>query len=1230
MACRVAQLCVFCFAANAALSPTFCRWALAQVASAEIVPAEKTADEKQAAKLAERDRLVGEVQKLYAADQFARALELSEQTLDLEIELYGPRHENVAEMLGWIAGMQLTVGKFDDAKASLDRQIETLEELPGVAAWKVADARRLLADVELRSHLSAEMQEKLRRAEAMHERSGLEFGRGEYRQALKSLREVVASYQEILGPEHAKSAAALNHLGFMLSMSGDYAAARPLFEQALAINRKSRGEDHPEVGTTLHNIGDLLLRTGDFPAARVAYEQALAVRRKALGEEHGDVASTLNSLGNLAGAAGDYPAARTYYEKALAVNRKVYGEEHAYTATTLSNLGRVLQQAGDMAAARERLEEALAIRRRVLGKQHPDVAASLNSVGLLYSDLGDFSRARACFLEALEIQRQVLGNEHPATARTLNNLAGVLRDLGDYKTAESNYKQCLAALRKSFGENHPETATTLNNLGQLYLATGDYVSARTLLEHAVAAFRKILGEEHPETATALNNLGSALLELGDLPGARHCYEQSLAVRRKILGEEHPDVAFSLNSMGYLLGLLGDRAAARPYYEQALAIRRKVLGDDHPASIASHSNLGWFFATIGEPGQAADQFVVAANSQLRLLEREAYGMSDAKIQLFLNEIVRGFDFLASLPLEKLDREADIATVLLSHKAVAFEVLNRRRAVTYLAVSRPEFSDLQTSLLQARQSLETLAVNPPHEATPDEVASRRRSLVNKCEDLESQLSQELAKLLGTDSSLSVSLNDVRGRLNPGSALVEFVRYDQMNFGAEGTERQRGDSHYAALTIKGNPQSPIAFVDLGPATEIDALISELAEQVRGYRREGRTAENEAAQEAEYREVAAKLYAKLIEPLEDALGGEKELFVGPDGRLHEIPFEALVDGNGRYLIEAGYQIAYVNSGRDLVRKRTDAAGDGVYVFAGPNYNETGPARLAAVERLSKESGLRKSNVPDAESGAVQLVAANSPISRSADARIGWRHLPGADLEGQEAGAAFSSAKWGEVSTYTGDDALEDLVKRVAKPRVLVFVTHGDFLEDQPAFLSGNAGGVRSFGELGFERSFGDSRGGAGQARAGLRATEDPMLRSYLLLAGANKIDEPLPEGVRLDNGWLTAQEIGQLDLRGTDLVVLSACNTGRGASQSGQAVAGMRSAFLFAGASTIVGSLYEVPNAETRQLMKPFYEGVAAGRGKLASLNAAKRRFLADRRRMRGAAHPFYWASFVLVGQP
>jgi CHAT domain-containing protein len=147
---------------------------------------------------------------------------------------------------------------------------------------------------------------------------------------------------------------------------------------------------------------------------------------------------------------------------------------------------------------------------------------------------------------------------------------------------------------------------------------------------------------------------------------------------------------------------------------------------------------------------------------------------------------------------------------------------------------------------------------------------------------------------------------------------------------------------------------------------------------------------------------------------------------------------------------------------------------------------------------------------------------------------------------------------------------------------------------------------------------------------TEDPLLRSAVVLAGADRLGEDPPGDASLDDGWLLAGEIAELDLRGTELVVLSACESGVGDLRTGEGVQGLRRAFLYAGARTLVTSLFQVPDKETRELMGQFHRGLKSGQGKLASLHEAQLTMIRERRKNGAAAHPFFWAGFVLVGDP
>jgi hypothetical protein len=409
------------------------------------------------------------------------------------------------------------------------------------------------------------------------------------------------------------------------------------------------------------------------------------------------------------------------------------------------------------------------------------------------------------------------------------------------------------------------------------------------------------------------------------------------------------------------------------------------------------------------------------------------------------------------------------------------------------------------------------------------------------------------------------------------------------------------------------------------IDALVEQLAQRMDDcrdwYSGAVRTTEREL--ERAYQRTARELHKTLFAPIEQKLGDIRKVYLSPDGQLHNLPFEALVADDGRYLIEQGYQFAYLASGRDLLREN-DRLGKGTYVFAAPDYDLPHAERHRHAQAMLKDKAKPESDSPEIE---VLAMSDRPRGTRSADLRGStWKPLVGADQEGVEAVKQFQGSPFGPARLYRGADALEEAFHALSRPRVLVVVTHGFFLQDQDRPDLGDERWLLG----GFDPEPTRSAFGAGVGLSRLRGSENPLLRSGLVLAGANRLDDPLPEGFDVEDGWLSAEEISQLDLRGTELVVLSACSSSRGQVATGEAVAGLRSALLFAGAQTIVGSLYAVPDEETRELMHDFYTGIRAGGGKLESLNTAQQAMIARRRAKNAAAHPFFWASFILVGEP
>jgi len=290
----------------------------------------------------------------------------------------------------------------------------------------------------------------------------------------------------------------------------------------------------------------------------------------------------------------------------------------------------------------------------------------------------------------------------------------------------------------------------------------------------------------------------------------------------------------------------------------------------------------------------------------------------------------------------------------------------------------------------------------------------------------------------------------------------------------------------------------------------------------------------------------------------------------INHVPFAALVDGNGKYLIES-QKIRLVTGGRDLLHLPNSHAGTGVAIFADPDY---------------------------------ELSATKAPAG--VPLRGGWKKLEHTRTEANGIAAILKVSPFGEVKLSLGADATEANVKKVHSPRILHLATHGTFVQ----------------------RSSNSSEADLLAPSTRQMAAVNPLLRSAIILAGANTI---VPPGIKAEDGILTADEAAFLDLAGTDLVVLSACESGLGDPSSGEGVLGLRRAFFHAGVRSVVASLFAIPDKETSELMSAFYRGIAAGKGKASALHEAQLGALNARRGKDGKlpAHPLFWAGFALVGE-
>ena len=828
-------------------------------------------------------------------------------------------------------------------------------------------------------------------------------------------------------------------------------------------------------------------------------------------------------------------------------------------------------------------EEAYQLARESFGERHPDTLGSLNNLAFLYQSQGRYGEAEPLYEQALALRRDVLGERHPLTLTSLNNLAGLYSRQGRYGEAEPLYEQALALRRDVLGERHPLTLTSLNNLAGLYQSQGRYGEAEPLYEQALALSRDVLGERHPLTLTSLNNLAGLYQSQGRYGEAEPLYEQALALSRDVLGERHPLTLTSLNNLAGLYQSQGRYGEAEPLYEQALALSRDVLGERHPDTLTSLNNLAGLYQSQGRYGEAEPLY-----EQALALRRDVLG---ERHPLTLAVMLNTIGNLAAL--EKPDRAVSLLRqmqpFLLDRLAAELYSTEDVRVRRGLVASQSNFQDMALSL----------AIAFPHAADAGRVAAL--SLL-RFKGLLAEEEAYLARLSRRSDSPSVqqaaeALTDRRQQLAAayqgqadGGRLEELqraVNRAELALGrvSRDYENQLQVRKASLEDLQGKLPAKAVLVEFRRYRRVDfgiglaearwaAVVLEGLERIAvvDLGETGDTAVLVGAavtgREEDSAATSRTLYGRLIDKL--ALSAHiTRLYIAPDDVLHLLPFHRLLDGAGRHLVER-YDLRQIQTSRDLLRPAHDRAAKGLLALGGIDFGGT------PIDQVSLEPGAF--DPARGRMGYLRAVTAET-------FQKGFPDLLNTGPEVTRIEQLYRSARPQEpAEIWRADEASEARIKALARPpRVLHLATHGFY---RPA------------------RDRGDR----------------PMLLAGITLAGANKALTGEQE-----DGILYAIEAQDLNLEGTELVVLSACETARGEIGHGEGVYGLVRALRTAGAKQVLVTLRAIGDASAPHFMERFYRNwLSQGQGKsdpAAALQATQSHFI--------KTNPeFDWAPYVMIG--
>ncbi len=992
--------------------------------------------------------------------------------------------------------------------------------------------------------------------------------------------------------------------------AGEYEKAIPIAEKALSVAKTQYGISHPAYATSLSDLGVINMNLGKFERAESLYHEAIKIRKKTLGENHSDYGASLNNLANLYKKQGFYKKAEPLFVASIHIKRKMLKEYHESFIRSVNNLADLYFKIGQNQKADSLLTEVVRITQTNLEITDPEYAPNLTSAAMLYLSGAQFGKAEQLLLLISKDLKSATGEESIPFAQNLHNLAVLFDEMGHYNKAEEYQLQAINIFSKKLGENDPTYAAAIGMLANLYLSLKLYDKALPLSEKAVAIIANTYGTMHPEYARLAYNLAHIYSNLELFDKAEQWASAALEIRKSVAGIAHPDYARSLNSLAGIYALQEKYEKAEPVALAAAEIRKKASGEKSTEYGSSLQLLGELYRVLGKNEQAekylfesekifsgtlgithpsyaislmnraklyqklgrypeANPLIVQAYSIIRKNAiNDFYNLSEDEKQKYLEEKLN-ITHLANSSLyyfrntpQTIIRE--LGNIQLFFKGIVLD--NSQK--TLEALKHSDNAALKKGYIQWLELKKYLSkqYSLPIEYRGDDLKSK----VAEAESLEKELQRKSFDFRMQSDAINISMKEVQKALKKGEAAIEFVSFNLFN------GNWTDSVIYAAYLLRSDDSLPV-FIPLFEERELIRIMDSA----------GQT--STAVVDNLYRGLKVKkrgmhledsLFKIVWQPLEPYLKNIERIAYSPAGKLYGIAFHALSVDSSTILMDK-YQLQQYTSIRQAAMKGKEepiVKPSGIVLFGNPDFSIDS---LQLTQKKSKKSTASAVNVPRQRNGNTSS----------------WTNLPGTEEEVKKIRHLFESNKV-KTELFVRSSASEENFKSVDSLSlpILHIATHGFFLPDQNKKVK----------EVGLSNVY--------------AMADDPLIRSGLIFAGADHAwSGKIPvEGV--EDGIATSYEISQLNLSNTELVVLSACETGLGDVRGSEGVFGLQRAFKMAGVKKMIVSLWQVPDKETAELMIAFYSYWMNGK----KINEA---FSLAQTDMRKKYSPFYWAAFVLI---
>lgn len=870
---------------------------------------------------------------------------------------------------------------------------------------------------------------------------------------------------------------------------------------------------------------------------------------------------------------GEYKTGIVYGEKSLKEAERLFGKNDTIYAECCNDLGSLYRKTGLYDKAEPLLKRALNIRKKVKGEDNFEYASSLNNLAIFYKETNRFYDAEEMYLEAYRVFSNIKGIDSSIIAVTMNNLGTLYLEMGQYDKSEPLIQNAIRIHKKTIGEEHIYYMNALHNLASLYVVMGNYEKAEPVYYESLRLKEKYYGKKHPDYALSLSDLANLYSQQYNYSKAEALLNEAITRLGKSLGEKDPSYAVAMNGLAFVYNKTGRHNEAIKIFEKVIAIDKQIYGDKNESYTIDIVNLAETYLALGQYKKAVSLFKQANDNTLNLLKETYTFLSEREKILLLIRLYGRFNEFYSLVFRYAEKDSNLAGNMLNLRMATKEIALSSTVQVRNRILRSGDS----TLIKEYNRLTGLReiISKVYSLTIDEQKQygiNLDSLKKKANEIEKGITKSSGLYTTQPEQNQVSWKEVQKKLKPGETSIEFVDFSYYELNATDT------TYYCAIILTNESENPY-LVKLCRDKELEALTSVSPEKNESY--------------VKNPEVSKELYNLIWKPLESFLKNTKVVYISSAGLLNKISFASLSSGYNELLCDK-FSIRYTGNTKDVFFKdddeytKIDLLKTTASIFGGSKFDLDSSEAFLTAQKFTRGE---EWNPPE------DMNYSDAPKIRITK----WNYLPGTLDESNRIKDILENGGV-KVNMYTGADASENALKllnNTNSPTILHIASHGYFFSPPSKLLNADT---------------------SGKIKNKFMLSPNALLRSGLILSGANRVWCGNDEIEGIENGILTAMEISNLDLVNTELVVLSACETGLGDIYTGEGVFGLQRAFKVAGAKSIIMSLWRVPDKETVELMELFYTNWLEGMTKHEAFYNAQKE-------MRKKYPPYYWAAFVMV---